>query len=147
MMARQRGLNAVDKFNDIQVKAASTITRKTEEAVKIQWAKCKSAIENNFSQPIQNFVLFYSQHIDRRDQFGYTLLCLAVHYGRVEMVDVLLKNGASPTVQTIESDGKNTPLHIAVNFKFKKIQDLLIEAGADENMLNAKGLTPWEGFI
>jgi hypothetical protein len=44
-----------------------------------------------------------------------------VHYGRVEMVDILLKNGAAPTAKTKESDGNNTPLHIAVNFKFKKI--------------------------
>ena len=66
-------------------------------------------------------MLFNSQHVDRKDAQGYTLLCLAVHYGRVEMVDVLLKNGASPNVQTKESDGKNSPLHMAVNFKFKKI--------------------------
>jgi ankyrin repeat protein len=145
-MNNQRGLLAIDKFNEIQVKAASTITRKAEEGVKIEWAKCKSAIENNFLKPISNFVLFNSNHIDRRDDHGYTLLCLAVHYGRVEMVDILLKNGAAPTVQTKESDGKNTPLHIAVNFKFKKISDLLIEAGADEKILNAKGLTPWEGM-
>ena len=49
MMKNQKGLAAIEKFNQIQVKAASTITRKTEEAVGIEWAKCKSAIENNFS--------------------------------------------------------------------------------------------------
>ena len=63
------------------------------------------------------------------------------------MVDILLKNGASPTVPTKESDGKNTPLHLSVKFKFKKISDLLIDAGADEKALNSKGLTPWEGLL
>jgi hypothetical protein len=67
MMQNQRGLVAIDKFNEIKVKAASTITRKAEEGVKIEWAKCKSAIENNFLKPISNFVLFNSGHIDRRD--------------------------------------------------------------------------------
>lgn len=66
-------------------------------------------------------MLFNNAHIDKRDSKGYTLLSLAVHYGRVEMVDILLKNGASPRVHTKQSDGKNTPLHIAINYKFKKI--------------------------
>jgi len=82
--------------------------------------------------------------IDMQDKEGYTLLALAVHYGRVEMVEVLLKNGADPNKATYVF--KDTPLHMAVYFRFKKIQDLLLEAGADENAMNAKGLIPWEGM-
>jgi len=66
-MHNQRGLQAVDKFTSVGQKAASTITRKAEEGVKIEWAKCKTAIENNHLKPISNFVLFNSNHIDRRD--------------------------------------------------------------------------------
>jgi ankyrin repeat protein len=83
--------------------------------------------------------------IDNQDSNGYTLLSLAVHYGRVEIVDLLLKNGADPNIASFKE--KNTPLHIAVNFRFRKICDLLIDAGADESLLNSDGLVPWEGIV
>ena len=73
------------------------------------------------------------------------MLSLAVHYGRVEIVDILLKNGADPNIVTYMD--KNTPLHLAVNFGFRKICDLLLDAGADEALLNKNGQIPWEGII
>ena len=112
-----------------------------------EWNKSKKAVEDNQLQVIGNFVQFNVQHIDKQDEEGYTLLALAVHYGRVEMVETLLKNGASPNIATKEEFGKNSPLHLAVNFKFKKICDLLIDAGADESAQNASGLIPWEGVV
>ena len=60
------------------------------------------------------------------------------------MVQILLENGASPNVFTKPEYGKNTPLHLAVNFKFKKIQDILLMAGADEKALNANNKIAWE---
>ena len=104
----------------------------------------KKAIENNQPQVIYDFVQFNVQMIDMQDKDGYTLLALAVHYGRAQMVECLLKNGADPNKATLVN--KDTPLHMAVNFRFKKILDLLLEAGADENAVNAKGLIPWEGM-
>jgi len=81
--------------------------------------------------------------INMQDKDGYTLLALAVHYGRVGMVESLLKNGADPNKATHIT--KDTPLHLAVSLKLKKIQDLLIESGADEHAVNAAGKVPWEG--
>ena len=49
VITSKKGLGIVKQFNEIQVKAASTITRKAEEAVGVEWNKCRSAIENNFS--------------------------------------------------------------------------------------------------
>jgi ankyrin repeat protein len=60
------------------------------------------------------------------------------------MVQLLIENGANPNTSTKEEFGKLTPLHLAVNFKFKKIQDLLLDAGADEKAVNSKGELPWE---
>ena len=68
--------------------------------------------------------------INMQDSEGYTLLALATHYGRTDMVDILLKNGANPNIQTFGL--LDSPLHMAVHFRFKKIQDLLLEAGAEE---------------
>ena len=128
-------------------KGASTAARQAEPMVQKEWEKTKKAIEDNQLQVIANFVHFNVQHIDLRDDEGYTLLALAVHYGRVEMVETLLKNGASPNTATEEEFGKNSPLHLAVNFKFKKICDLLIDAGAEESAVNNAGLIPWEGVV
>ena len=68
-----------------------------------------------------NFISFHSGEIESVDHRGYTLLALATHYARVEMVQMLLENGASPNVFCKPEYGKETPLHLAVKFKFKKI--------------------------
>jgi ankyrin repeat protein len=47
------------------------------------------------------------------------LLCRAVHYGRSDIVELLLKAGADPNKPV--RDSEDTPLHIAVNFNFKKV--------------------------
>ena len=91
-----------------------------------------------------NFIEFHSELIECEDQRGYTLLSLATHYGRVKMVKILLENGATPNTYNKRKEGKNTPLHLAVRFKFKKIVDLLLNAGADEKALNANEKEPWE---
>jgi hypothetical protein len=49
VIKRQKDLKELEKANEIQIKAASTITRKTAEAVGREWSKCKAAIENNFT--------------------------------------------------------------------------------------------------
>ena len=63
------------------------------------------------------------------------------------MVEILLKNGADPNIPCNVDKGKNTPLHLAVSFKFKKIIDLLISHNADEGIPNCHGKLPWEGII
>ena len=41
------------------------------------------------------------------------MLCLAVRYARVGIVEMLLKEGADANIPC--KDGMNTPLHFAVN--------------------------------
>jgi len=82
-----------------------------------------------------------------QNEDGYTLLAFATHYGYVNIVDILLRAGANPNIPNSEQKGSNTPLHIAANYGFKKIQDLLIENQADETKRNKFGMTPWEGFV
>ena len=106
--------------------------------------KLRRAIEVNQPQVIKDFVVATLGGVDLYDKDGYTLLCRAVHYGRSDIVELLLKAGADPNKQCRESE--DTPLHIAVNFNFKKVQDLLLEHGAHETKLNKKGLLPWQGI-
>lgn len=107
--------------------------------------KLRRAIEVNQPQVIQDFVLYNGRAIDLYDKDGFTLLCRAVHYGRSDIVELLLKAGADPSKPC--RDSEDTPLHIAVNFNFKKVQDLLLDHNANEKKLNKKGLLPWQGIV
>ena len=62
------------------------------------------------------------------------------------MVDILLNQGGADPNKPCEFDG-NTPLHLSISAGYKKITDLLVEAGAQEHKTNALGLMPWEGLI
>ena len=106
----------------------------------------KTAIENNQPQVISDYVQFDGRAVDgQHEDDGYTLLSRATHYGRAEIVEILLRKGSANPSKPCRNS--NTPLHIAVNYKFKKIQDLLLEFEADELKLNDEGLLPWEGII
>ena len=70
-------------------------------------------------------------------------MAIAVFYGRIKIVKLLLDEGADPSIPNYE---QNSPLHLAIEIQSKIIMDLLIEAGADEYFENREGLTPWEGM-
>ena len=80
-----------------------------------------------------------------QNEEGYTMLAYATHHGRVQIVDILLRAGANPNIPTYGE--LNTPLHLAVDSNFRKIQDLLIDTFADESQQNRHGLTPWQGLL
>ncbi len=101
----------------------------------------RQAIENNHEQVIADFIQFNSQFIDYVHEDGCTLLCLATRYGRTNIVEMLLKEGADPNIP--QTYMMNTPLHYAVNLNSKIIINLLIHYGADEKIKNNNGLTPW----
>ena len=52
---------------------------------------------------------------------------------------IVLKGGATPNVY--DSEG-NTPLHMAVGFKYQAPLNLLLEHGADPNIKNHAGVSP-----
>jgi ankyrin repeat protein len=70
---------------------------------------------------------------------GYTPLYAAARNGHLEIVQALLKAGAS--VNKANHLGE-TPLYIAAENGHVKIVRTLIEAGADVNVPDNKGLTP-----
>lgn len=51
-------MGAVNLFDGIKKKVASTVTRKAEEMMLKEWNKSKKAVEDNQLQVIQNFVQF-----------------------------------------------------------------------------------------
>jgi TPR repeat protein len=74
--------------------------------------------------------------LDMQDSRGNTPLMLAAEDGKVEMVAILLQNGADPNKANLFG---YTPLWAAVTGKHAYIISLLIDAGADSSLVNRYG--------
>ena len=65
---------------------------------------------------------------------------MAILSGHDEMVKKILVKGGNPNAQ----DGKgNTPLHLAFTADHDLIIDILISEGANQQITNDLGKTPW----
>lgn len=72
---------------------------------------------------------------------GFTPLGLASYFGNEDVARLLLLNGADPNVSS--RNGYNVyPLHSAVAANYDMIAKMLIEAGADVNVVQMSGATP-----
>jgi ankyrin repeat protein len=76
----------------------------------------------------------YSNH-------GFTALGMACHFGNEEIVRHLLLKGADPN-QTSNNGYNVNPLYTAVSSNFEAIAKLLVEGGAEVNIIQAGNLTP-----
>jgi len=76
----------------------------------------------------------YSNH-------GFTALGMACHFGNEEIVRYLLLKGADPN-QTSDNGYHVNPLYTAISANFEAIAKLLVEAGAEVNIIQAGNLTP-----
>ena len=74
---------------------------------------------------------------------GWSALHLAAHYGRPEIVRVLIDLGAKLDAVSDNRIG-NTPLHAAVVGGSVEAVQLLVAAGADSLALDSSGSTPTE---
>lgn len=72
---------------------------------------------------------------------GFTPLGLAAYFGREEIAKILIQNGAAVNVPT--NNGYNVfPIHSAVAAKSYGITKLLLDAGAEVNVVQQAGFTP-----
>src|SRR5690554_4909553 len=72
---------------------------------------------------------------------GFTALGMACHFGNEEIVRYLLLKGADPN-QTSDNGYHVNPLYTAVSSNFEAIAKLLVEGGAEVNIIQAGNLTP-----
>jgi ankyrin repeat protein len=94
-----------------------------------------------------NFIKFKTEidkhkvNVDSIDNEQNSLLNLAVQCNAYEISEYLLWIGADVNLQNILL---NAPLHYALYAKNFKLANLLINKKADEELVNSKGLTPWQ---
>jgi len=81
--------------------------------------------------------------INTADAFGNTLLILAAQQGSKRMCKFLLRRGANINMQSLVG---NTALHYCFAYGFHDLGHYLIGKGADDSIVNADGLTPFEGI-
>ena len=81
-----------------------------------------------------SLVSSYSEH-------GFTALGMACHFGNEDVVRYLLLKGANPD-QSSSNGYQVNPLFTAISSGFDGIAKLLIEAGAEVNVMQAGNLTP-----
>ena len=79
--------------------------------------------------------------INRVDEYGNSLLILAIRQGLDTISRMLIKNNIDVDAQNVNG---NSALHYALSGKNYKIADELIKLGADENCKNNSGLAPWD---
>ncbi len=79
--------------------------------------------------------------LDIVSDHGFTPLGMATHFGNEEIARYLLAKGADPNIQS--QNGYNVyPLHTAIGSNFDGIAKMLIEAGAEVNVLQTSRISP-----
>lgn len=82
-----------------------------------------------------------ADRIDQISEHGFTPLGIATHFNREEIVRHLLYKGANPNLQS--QNGYNVyPIHTAAGSNFIAVAKLLVEAGAEVNVVQSSRTTP-----
>lgn len=72
---------------------------------------------------------------------GFTPLGLAAYFGNEDVVRLLLLKGADPNISS--ENGYNVyPIHSAVSANYDMVAKMLLEAGAEVNVVQMSGITP-----
>ena len=82
-------------------------------------------------------------YVDCKDEFGNTLLILAGQQGNKKIAKMLLRAGADIHAQ---NDAGCSVLHYCYEYGKSELAQYLQSKGADDSLLNAEGLTPYEGL-
>src|SRR3990167_747794 len=98
-----------------------------------------------YNEDLENLKLLFAKitniDVNYIDKTGYSLLCFAIHYGKLKSVQFLLEKGAD-VHQKNTNVHDETPLHLAAQDYNLYIIKLLLQYGADINVVNGKGQTP-----
>ena len=82
-------------------------------------------------------------HVNKMDEFGNTMLCLACQNGNIKIAKYLMSKGANPNHQNKQGQ---TAGHFAIAYKFYDLSQWLFENGGDDTVMNKDGLTAYDGL-
>lgn len=90
---------------------------------------------------IMEYVERDSQVVNSVSSHGFSVLGIACHFGKEDIVRYLLTNHADPNLPS-QNGYQVYPLHTTVGAGFNHIAKMLVEAGAEVNVLQASRVTP-----
>ncbi|MBL1407670.1 ankyrin repeat domain-containing protein [Sphingobacterium faecale] len=92
-------------------------------------------------QHIQMMIEHKKEVVNERSDHGFTPLGIAAHFGKEDVVRLLLLHHANPNIAS--QNGYNTyPLHASLAANHVGITKMLIESGAEVNVLQYGGIAP-----
>lgn len=109
-------------------------------------SKLFQAVEAGETNEVVEMLKEQPSLIKKENEYGLTLLGIAAHYGKFEVIQVLLQFGAEVNAishSKLSFIPQNTALHAAIAGK-KSIEviELLLQNGADCNIVDSEGFTP-----
>jgi hypothetical protein len=125
-------IQMISRVTDLKYKIVQSLTKKLDTLFFYIKDRNFPSFKNTFDK--------YKIDPDSKDQFGDSLLILAVKSNCFQIANYLINAGASVNLTNKNS---NSPLHFALTFRNFEIADMLIKSGADENIQNKFGITPW----
>jgi ankyrin repeat protein len=110
---------------------------KLKSPLQLLWFHIKDGNFQKFKQVMEK----QKVNVDSLDEEQNSLLSLAVQCDCYEIAEFLLNLGADVNLQNMYL---NAPLHYALSHQNFRIANLLINKKADEDLINNRGLNPWQ---
>lgn len=99
------------------------------------------ACATGLNQHVQMMIDHKPDIVDEISTHGFTPLGIAAHFGKEEIARLLLTHRADPNIES--KNGYHVyPIHAAISNSNDSICKMLIEAGADVNVLQLGRITP-----
>ena len=111
-------------------------------------SKLINSIECNNIKKIIEYLEKDKVNINKLNEKGLSPLHIAVINGNLEIINILLKNGADPNIKSLNK--KQTPLHLAYIFKSlatNEIINLLIKYNSNPNIEDIYNKKPHEYYL
>ena len=155
---------AMEQYPDIEVKFISDIMEDTERYMSVSENASanvdslldRSGEEDHLERVHEAFMACKNARIDKlemlmdegvkvdeRDDKGNTMLLIAAQQGLKRISKFLLRRGADINAQNLSG---NSILHYCFEYSFNELAEYFISKGADDSLLNAQGLTAYEGL-
>ncbi|KAK2152522.1 hypothetical protein LSH36_326g04083 [Paralvinella palmiformis] len=104
---------------------------------------CHPLCQCDKCQPLQKFTTASSKsglHVNSQDHHGNTPLHIATQHGHCNIIELLLRHGAS--INTATCDSALTPIHLACKHPNFEVLRCLVERDADVNIKESEGNRP-----
>lgn len=145
------GVKVIKKFIDLGVDMDTAVIKGRTPVNIIASLEERNMYNKKKDDYFEKSVVYFStESMEELDNEGISAVHYAAKQNHVEMIKVMIDKGVDinitedeqVSVSSVAACAGNTPLHVACDKGNKEIVEVLINAGADDTLLNVKGMTP-----